>query len=252
MSCSGICQSCSKRCVICRKYPELKVTLVLPNDSLLTLAKSAGIPEKVSPQVGRLAEALAAADVAIASTGTVLLECAVFGVPTVALYRTSWLTYQIGKRIVTVDFMAMPNLLSGRRIMPEFIQDDATTKNVAGAAWNCSRIRRTRGGAPGTGACGAVSRRLGREPPRGDGDSGALALSARLKVLMSAYACEPGKGSEPEVGWQWAMRMARFHDVTVLTRANNRAAIEPAVAAIPRANRFRNLSTTICHRSGPR
>jgi len=50
---------------------------------------------------------------------------------------------------------------------------------------------------------------------------------------MSAYACEPGKGSEPEVGWQWAMRMARFHDVTVLTRANNRAAIEPAVAAMP-------------------
>lgn len=114
--------------------PELKVSLVLPNDSLLALAKSAGIPEKVSPQVGRLAEALAVADVAIASTGTVLLECAVFGVPTVALYRTSWLTYQIGKRIVTVDFMAMPNLLSGRRIMPEFIQDDATTKNVAGAA----------------------------------------------------------------------------------------------------------------------
>lgn len=58
-------------------------------------------------------------------------------------------------------------------------------------------------------------------------------MSARLKVLMSAYACEPGKGSEPEVGWQWAMRMARFHDVTVLTRANNRAAIEPAVAAMP-------------------
>src|SRR5438445_7002045 len=48
----------------------------------------------------------------------------------------------------------------------------------------------------------------------------------RLKVLISAYACEPGKGSEPEVGWQWALQMARFHDVTVLTRANN----EPAIA----------------------
>jgi glycosyltransferase involved in cell wall biosynthesis len=51
-------------------------------------------------------------------------------------------------------------------------------------------------------------------------------MSKRLKVLMSAYACEPGKGSEPEVGWQWALQMARFHDVTVLTRTNNRAAIE--------------------------
>jgi glycosyltransferase involved in cell wall biosynthesis len=51
-------------------------------------------------------------------------------------------------------------------------------------------------------------------------------MPQRLKVLISAYACEPGKGSEPEVGWQWALQMARFHDVTVLTRANNRTAIE--------------------------
>jgi glycosyltransferase involved in cell wall biosynthesis len=54
-------------------------------------------------------------------------------------------------------------------------------------------------------------------------------VSKRLKVLISAYACEPGKGSEPEVGWQWALQMARFHDVTVLTRENNRPAIEDAL-----------------------
>ncbi len=48
----------------------------------------------------------------------------------------------------------------------------------------------------------------------------------RLRVLLSAYACEPNKGSEPEVGWQWALQMARFHDVTVLTRRNNRLEIE--------------------------
>ncbi len=55
----------------------------------------------------------------------------------------------------------------------------------------------------------------------------------RLKVLISAYACEPGKGSEPEVGWQWALQMARFHDVTVLTRANNEAAITEALKSMP-------------------
>jgi glycosyltransferase involved in cell wall biosynthesis len=57
-------------------------------------------------------------------------------------------------------------------------------------------------------------------------------MERKLKVLMSAYACEPGKGSEPEVGWQWALQMARFHDVTVLTRANNRGAIEAALVAL--------------------
>ena len=49
---------------------------------------------------------------------------------------------------------------------------------------------------------------------------------------MSAYACEPNKGSEPEVGWQWALQMSRFHDVTVLTRVNNREAIEKEVALL--------------------
>ena len=46
---------------------------------------------------------------------------------------------------------------------------------------------------------------------------------------MSAYACEPNRGSEPEVGWQWALQMARFHEVVVLTRANNRGPIEKAL-----------------------
>lgn len=55
-------------------------------------------------------------------------------------------------------------------------------------------------------------------------------MAERLKILMSAYACEPNRGSEPEVGWQWALQMARFHDVTVMTRANNRRVIEAALA----------------------
>lgn len=48
----------------------------------------------------------------------------------------------------------------------------------------------------------------------------------RLKVLLSAYACEPTMGSEPGVGWNLAREMARRHDVWVLTRANNRPVIE--------------------------
>ncbi len=55
----------------------------------------------------------------------------------------------------------------------------------------------------------------------------------RLKVLISAYACEPGCGSEPEVGWQWAIHMAQLHDVTVITRPNNRPGIEAELAKLP-------------------
>ena len=56
-------------------------------------------------------------------------------------------------------------------------------------------------------------------------------MSQKLKVLISAYACEPGKGSEPEVGWQLALHMARFHEITVVTRANNQPTIEKGLAA---------------------
>jgi glycosyltransferase involved in cell wall biosynthesis len=50
-----------------------------------------------------------------------------------------------------------------------------------------------------------------------------------MKILLSAYACEPNKGSEPGVGWNWALALRqRGLDVHVLTRSNNRQAIEQA------------------------
>ncbi|MGA0901059.1 MAG: glycosyltransferase family 4 protein [Luteolibacter sp.] len=47
-----------------------------------------------------------------------------------------------------------------------------------------------------------------------------------LRILISAYACEPDRGSEPSVGWEWATRLPEHHRVTVITRANNRESIE--------------------------
>ncbi len=50
-----------------------------------------------------------------------------------------------------------------------------------------------------------------------------------MKILISAYACEPNKGSEPGVGWHWSLEAAaQGHEVWVLTRANNQKAIESA------------------------
>jgi len=51
-----------------------------------------------------------------------------------------------------------------------------------------------------------------------------------MKILVSAYACEPHRGSEPGVGWAWVELMSTFAEVTVLTRSNNRTAIEKAAA----------------------
>lgn len=60
-----------------------------------------------------------------------------------------------------------------------------------------------------------------------------------IKILMSAYACEPGKGSEPGVGWRWAIETAALnHDVWVITRSNNKAAI---TAGLVRHGKPKNL-----------
>jgi lipid-A-disaccharide synthase len=93
-----------------------------------------------------LHEALTQADVAIAKTGTIAMECACYGVPAVTLYKTSWFTYQAGKRIVKVKSLTLPNLLANEEVFPEFIQDAATPGNIARAALDLLRddARRTR------------------------------------------------------------------------------------------------------------
>src|SRR5690348_9180720 len=52
-----------------------------------------------------------------------------------------------------------------------------------------------------------------------------------MKVLVSAYACEPGGGSEPGIGWNWARQSSRFDETWVITRSNNRARIEQHLVA---------------------
>jgi lipid-A-disaccharide synthase len=91
-----------------------------------------------------LAEALAKARVAIASSGTVTMECAYFRTPTVVLYRTSWSTHALGRRFIKVKYLAMPNLLAGEQVYPEFIQDQATGPNLAAAALQLMRDEKRR------------------------------------------------------------------------------------------------------------
>lgn len=117
---------------------ELKTArfeIVLPNEDLKSFAHQiCSLPAHIRLQVGKLSEVLPTAALALASTGTVLIECAYFGVPTVAMYKTSWSTYQIGKRIVQVKYLSMPNILADAVVYPEFVQDAATPKNLADAA----------------------------------------------------------------------------------------------------------------------
>ena len=123
---------------------NLRARMVLPNETLLRQARAMSLPADLPVQAGGLAEALAQSDLAIASTGTVTMECAFFGVPTVAIYKSSWSNYQIAKRIVKVKYLAMPNLLANEEIFPEFIQQAATVEDIAHAALGLLRDEKRR------------------------------------------------------------------------------------------------------------
>ncbi len=77
-------------------------------------------------------DALAAADVAIVSSGTATVEAALLGTPMVAVYRVSPTTAFFARRLVRTPFFTMPNLIAGRRVVPELIQEDFTAERVAG------------------------------------------------------------------------------------------------------------------------
>lgn len=115
-----------------KSLPALQASLVFPNEALAEKAKSLGA--EIQTRVGGLREALQTAHVALASTGTVTLECAWLGVPTVALYKTSWTTYFLARQLVKVKYLGMPNLLANEPVFPEFIQGAATAENLARAA----------------------------------------------------------------------------------------------------------------------
>jgi lipid-A-disaccharide synthase len=76
-------------------------------------------------------ESLGRASAAIACSGTATLECAYFGVPAVVLYKVAWPTYWIGRMLVKVKHLAMPNVLAGETIYPEFIQGRAKPEPIA-------------------------------------------------------------------------------------------------------------------------
>jgi len=131
--------------VIFSEKIKTHLRMVLPSNEMLELARR-HIPTdiKIDLQVGGLAKALGQASLAIASSGTITMECAWFRVPTVVLYKTSPLTHALGRTLVKVPYLAMPNLLAGEELFPEFIQSAANADNLAEASLRLLRDRSER------------------------------------------------------------------------------------------------------------
>ena len=83
---------------------------------------------------GRAPEVLAAADAAVVASGTATLEAALAQVPTVVVYRLSWISWIVGRLLVRVPFVSLVNLLAGRRVVPELLQSDCSGARIAQSA----------------------------------------------------------------------------------------------------------------------
>jgi lipid-A-disaccharide synthase len=80
---------------------------------------------------GAAYDALAAADCAVVASGTATIEAALLGTPMVVVYRVAKATAAILRRMIQTHFFSMVNLVAGRRVVPELIQDDFTPRAVA-------------------------------------------------------------------------------------------------------------------------
>ncbi|MCP4704631.1 MAG: lipid-A-disaccharide synthase [candidate division Zixibacteria bacterium] len=83
---------------------------------------------------GRTRELIAESRLVITSSGTATLETGIIGRPMVVIYKTGWLTYQIAKRLVKLDKIALINIVGGKLMVPELIQNNASPENILNTA----------------------------------------------------------------------------------------------------------------------
>lgn len=95
---------------------------------LLALMRDSGHYVRIVPHGG--GAAIAAADVALSSSGTATLECAVIGTPVVVMYRLSPATYWVARRLVRLAHFSLVNIVAGRRVVPELLQHEVTAERL--------------------------------------------------------------------------------------------------------------------------
>ncbi len=82
---------------------------------------------------GNARQALVACDVALVKSGTSTLEAMLLHRPMVVSYRLGWWTYQLAKRVLRTPYVALPNILAGRALVPELLQHEGTAQALADA-----------------------------------------------------------------------------------------------------------------------
>lgn len=102
----------------------------IAHEMLEEIMESTGVTLPILPH--DRGEGVAAADIALSSSGTATLEAAVLGTPAVVMYRLSPLTYALARRLVKLPNFSLVNIIAGRQIVPELIQGEVEPVRIAG------------------------------------------------------------------------------------------------------------------------
>lgn len=119
-----------------REIPTLELLVMVPDylkPRVEQELQSWGIPAHLIPSTADKKDLFAAATAALAKSGTVALECALAGLPSVTTYRAHPLTAAIFRRIVKIRYFNLANILAGRMIIPELMQENATPEKLSAA-----------------------------------------------------------------------------------------------------------------------
>ena len=119
-----------------KERPELHVVIPTVEQVVSTVTdavKTWPMPVHVVQGPALRADAFAAADAALAASGTVSLELALRGVPSVVAYRANPITAALVRRMLLLPYVALPNILAGELVMPEFLQENCQPAGIADA-----------------------------------------------------------------------------------------------------------------------
>lgn len=104
----------------------------IPVELLQDKIKASGLTVKITE--GHNYDLFSVADLALATSGTVTLEAALCGLPSIIVYRTSALNAFIARRVINIPNIGLPNIVAGRQILPELLQEDFTPEKLAATA----------------------------------------------------------------------------------------------------------------------
>jgi lipid-A-disaccharide synthase len=119
----------AKMIALVQDFPQAQF-VVAGVDSLPAAVYELALAQGIQVIYNQTYDLLSHATAAVVTSGTATLETALFKVPQVVVYSTSWVSYQIGKRLIRVPYISLPNLIADRRVLRELIQDDFSLANL--------------------------------------------------------------------------------------------------------------------------